>query len=223
MYTHHVHEVNMINVYTFCEYEAMESMADRLRRAREKKGIPSARQAALKLNMAPSSYAAHENGQNEYDAVQANRYGRLFGVSPGWLLTGSGEDAKLDPEERRQVPLVGYVGAGATAHFFNESGPLGEVDPPEGATEDTVAVEIRGDSLGAALNGWLAFYDRVQRPVTADLIGHLCVVGIDDGRILVKKLARSRARGRYHLISQEPMLDVAVDWAAKVKLLRPRR
>src|SRR5262245_21011143 len=48
----------------------------------------------------------------------------------------------------RTVPLVGYVGAGAQAHF-TAAGELGRVPAPEGSTDATVAVEIRGESLGS--------------------------------------------------------------------------
>ena len=36
--------------------------------------------------------------------------------------------------------------------------------------ETTVAVEIRGERLGAR---WLVYYDQVERPVTPELIGKL--------------------------------------------------
>ena len=120
---------------------------------------------------------------------------------------------------------MGYVGAGAVAHLYAAGqGPFDEVDAPEYATDDTVAVEIRGDSLGPLFNEWLVFYDEVRSPVTPDLVGRLCVVGLPDGRVLIKKLARSRAEGFYHLLSQteDPILDVEIDWAAKVTGMTPR-
>lgn len=122
------------------------------------------------------------------------------------------------------VPLVGYVGAGAEAFFFADQGEIDRVPAPEGATESTVAVEIRGESLGSFFDRWIVYYDQVRRPVTPDLLGRLCIVGLEDGRILVKKLQRSKARGLFHLLSQTegPILDVAVDWAAPVKLMAPR-
>ncbi len=143
-------------------------------------------------------------------------------TTTAWLLEGSG-DEEADSRGRGAVPLVGYVGAGATAHFV-PAGELGEVDAPDGSTGSTVAVEIRGDSLGPLFDRWLVFYDDVRRPVTTDLVGRLCVVGLEDGRVLIKKLKRSKSRGLYHLLSQteDPILDVAVEWAARVKQMVPR-
>ncbi len=133
--------------------------------------------------------------------------------------------AELLPSLPLTVPVVGYVGAGAEAHFYGDGqGPIGEVPAPDGATEDTVAVEVRGESLGAFFDRWLVFYDDVRRPATYDLVGKLCVVGLFDDRVLIKKLMRSREAGLFHLLSQTeaPILDVSIDWAAMVKQMVPR-
>lgn len=127
--------------------------------------------------------------------------------------------------ERPTVPIVGVVGAGSEMAFFAEGQPLNEFAqmPPEG-TDKTVAVEIRGDSLGSALNGWVAYYDERRDPPTDDLMGTLCVVGLEDGRVLIKKLVHGRRRGSYDLWSSnsEPLLDQAVSWAARVIALLPK-
>ncbi|MER8827199.1 helix-turn-helix domain-containing protein [Mesorhizobium sp. M0938] len=121
------------------------------------------------------------------------------------------------------VKLVGYVGAGAAAHFYDAT-DLGTVPAPEGATKDTVAVEIRGESLGALFEHWLVYYDDVRAPVTSDLIGRLCVVGLIDDRVLVKQIKKSKTDGLYHLLSntEAPLFDVEVTWAARVKSMVPR-
>lgn len=124
------------------------------------------------------------------------------------------------------VPIVGSVGASAEAHFYAEGQDPGETAPaPEGASPDTVAVEIRGDSLGPGFDGWLAFYDDTRSPVTEDLIGRLCIVGLDDGRVLIKTPRQARSKGRYHLYPSGPgdvIPDVKIVWAARVKGMAPR-
>lgn len=129
------------------------------------------------------------------------------------------------PRHSEEVPLVGYVGAGAAAHYYASGDDgLGSVPAPEGATETTVAVEIRGDSLGALFEHWLVYYDEVHSPVTSDMIGRLCVVGLPDDRVLIKKLVRSKTPGLYHLLSntEEPIFDQEVAWAARVRSMTPR-
>jgi phage repressor protein C with HTH and peptisase S24 domain len=81
--------VNMQRVYTLCEYSAMTDMGERLKEARARL-FKSARQAALKYHWAPSTYSAHENGQNEFGPIEAKKYGRAFKTDAGWLLTGEG-------------------------------------------------------------------------------------------------------------------------------------
>jgi hypothetical protein len=203
---------------------------ERLRIAREKR-FKSARAAGKALGIPVSTYGAHERaespGGRDYGPDEAKRYGRRFRVTPEWLLTGrepfpsGGSDELSHPKAR----VAGYVGAGAEAHFYEvDQGDLDEVDPPQGSTEATVAVEIRGDSLGSFFNRWLVFYDDVRRSVTPDLVGELCVVGLEDGRILVKQVQRGRAEGLFNLLSstEKPILDVAIEWAAKVNSISRR-
>lgn len=145
---------------------------------------------------------------------------------PGFIMPRSppASSQRFVKQKPGFIPLVGYVGAGAATHFM-PAGQLGEVDDPGGSTPQTVAVEIRGDSLGPLFDRWLVFYDDVRRPVTADLVGRLCVVGLDDGRVLIKKVQRSKnKRGLFNLVSQteEPINDVPVEWAAVVKNMVPR-
>lgn len=204
-------------------FRVMSTKSDRLREAREKAGYTSASEAARAFGWGEAGYRHHENGNRDYGDEEAQRYARAFRRPAEWLLWGRGRAKEAPAAKPAMVPLVGYVGAGA-ATYFVPPGELGEVEGPIGSSESTVAVEVRGDSLGPLLDRCLVFYDDVHRPVTADLVGHLCVVGLDDGRILIKKLQRSRAKGLFHLLSQTegPILDVTVEWAARVKALVPR-
>lgn len=124
------------------------------------------------------------------------------------------------------VPIVGSVGASDEAHYYGEGHDPDETTPaPSDSSPDTVAVEIRGESLGPGLNGWVAFYDDSHSPVTSDQIGRLCVVGLDDGRILVKVVKPARAKDRFHLYPNaggEVIPDVKVLWAARVTGMRPK-
>lgn len=154
----------------------------------------------------------------------------ILETTPQWLMTGAGDET-FDPNtgpdtpSRPMVPIKGYVGAGAEAHFYAVAqGDLDEVEAPDGCNPDTVAVEIRGESLGSLFDRWLVFYDDVRRPVTPDLIGRLCVVGLADERVLVKKIRRGHG-GLYDLHSnsgEEPIRGVAIEWAARVKVMMPR-
>lgn len=205
----------------------MAEIHERLAAARKEAGYATARAAAETLGVSEVTYVQHENGRRGFKREAADQYARKFHVALEWLLTGKGPKERRplrSSADQRYVPLVGYVGAGAQTHFFANDAPLDEVPAPAGATDSTVAVEIRGESLGSFFDRWLVFYDDVRRPVTTDLINRLCVVGLDDGRILIKKVQRSKARGLFHLLSQTepPILDVSIEWAAAVKNMVPK-
>jgi transcriptional regulator with XRE-family HTH domain len=171
-------------------------------------------EAAERMGVSRGQFIKLERGERRLTADYIARAAQAFAVSESDVFT-----------ERRTVPLVGYVGAGALAHLFSEGqGPFDEVEAPDGSTDSTVAVEIRGESLGALFEQWLVFYDDVRDPPGRDLIGKLCVVGLADGRILIKKLVLGQLPGHFTLLSniEPPMYDVLVDWAARVKNMMPR-
>lgn len=85
----------MQRVYTLCEYALMTHMGDRLKRARQNH-FESARRAALRFGWPPSTYAAHENGQNDFSPEDAKKYAKAFKTSASWLLTGEGLEGMFD-------------------------------------------------------------------------------------------------------------------------------
>lgn len=94
---------------------------------------------------------------------------------------------------------------------------------PPGGSERTVAVRIKGDSLGAALDGWYVYYDDRRDPPTDDLLDKLCVVGLEGGQVLIKRLMHGRIAGRYDLwsVNGAPQTDQLVIWAAPVAAMLP--
>ena len=169
---------------------------ERLRQARVKAGFKQITDAARAHGWNEITYTSHENGARGLRPAVAERYAKAYRVPAEWLLYGKGKPAAKQPGSLKTVPLVGYVGAGAQTHYSEATGgEFDEVPAPEGATESSVAVEIRGESLGSFFDRWVVHYDDVRRPVTPDMIGPLCVVGLDDGRVLIKKIKRSKTKG----------------------------
>lgn len=228
----------------------MTTRGERLKQARKAAGFASSKAAAEAMGMSPATLNAHERaeapGGRDYGPDEAKKYGRKFKVEDIWLLTGKGKGpggVVSDPSdgfdrahhaetleiERKAVegtvPLVGYVGAGAAFHAYNvPQQNLDRVPAPLEATRDSVAVEIRGDSLGTMFDRWLVYYDDVRSPVTTDLINKLCVVGLEDERILVKKIKRGKEPGVFDLLSETepPIQGVRISWAARVTQMAPQ-
>lgn len=188
-------------------------MQNNLKALRNKRGW-SQDEAAERMGTTRNQYAKLEGGSRRLSDVWIARAAQAFGVDAGELVTS----------KRELVPLVGYVGAGSLAHYFGEGdGERDQVEAPENATEQTVGVEVRGDSLGAVFDRWVAYYDDVRLEPTPDMIGKLCIVGLHDGRVLIKKLEKGQLPKHYNLISQDPPIyDAEVVWAAVVKAMMPR-
>lgn len=129
-----------------------------------------------------------------------------------------------NPKGVRSIPIVGHVGAGGEVLFAEGQGPFGEAQMPHGDVSDRlVAVVVRGDSMSPQLeDGWLVYYEDRHEPPTLDLINKLCVCGLTDGRVLVKKLMTNRAGG-FILYSHNaaPIADEMIEWAAPVTWIAP--
>lgn len=177
--------------------------------------------------------AIEKGDRNGVSTATLRALAQVLKTTPSWLMEGTEADVRsedvaagLDKPPGPTVKVKGYVGAGAVAHFYRLSDEdYEEVSAPEGASDQTVAVEIKGKSFGPLMNTWLVFYDDVRSPVTPDLLGHVCVIGLADDRILIKEIQKNR-RGGFDLISNDsvepPIKDVEIEWAAKVTSMRPR-
>src|SRR6202030_1960315 len=137
---------------------------------------------AKALGRSPSAVTDLLNGSRRLRAEEIAIAVEYLAVEPPRLVGGG-----RAPPRAGRVPLVGYVGAGAIAHFYADGqGPFDEVPAPDAASPSTVAVQIRGHSLGALFDNWLVFYDQVRDSPDEALIGRMCVCGLTDGRVLVK-------------------------------------
>ena len=117
------------------------------------------------------------------------------------------------------VPVVGKVGAGSEMVLYDTGHDTAQrVTAPDGASKTSVAAEISGTSLGPIFDGWYVFYDDVHSPITSGMIGRLCVVGLADGRVLVKRVSAGQLPDRYNLSAntEPPIYDAEIVWAAVV-------
>lgn len=187
-------------------------MGNRLKQLREERNWTHEK-AAEAMGVSRSHFIKLERGERKLSEHTIRLACQAFGIDEQDLFT------------RRGIPLVGYVGAGGLEHRFGEGDGEHElVQAPPNATEATVAVEARGDSLGPALDRSLIYYDDRRDPYTGEFLGDLCVVGTADGQVLVKVIRRGSQPGRYTLYGQfgAPIEDVEIVWAARVTAIIPR-
>jgi len=182
---------------------------ERLRQARLDAGFETASAASARFGWAESRYRHHENGTRGVRTPQGVIYARAYRVSVEWLMFGSGS------RDKKQVPVVGIVGAGSEIFPMDDGGALEWIDAMPGLGPDAVAVTVRGNSMFPRyLDGDTLVYDRHVTPRQAN--GQECVVRLKDGRCLVKTV-----RHRDNIVSLDsynaPSIEnVAVDWLAPI-------
>ena len=79
----------MIRVGVSDMLAVMNTKSERLRQARVAAGFTSTQAAADRLGVSPSTYRAHENGQNDFNEEQAKVYAKAFSVTPEHLILGT--------------------------------------------------------------------------------------------------------------------------------------
>lgn len=195
----------------------MSDLGDRIRAARKAKNW-SQRELAQRVGVTPQSIQVIESGGVRSPQNLA-QIAQVLGVNPYFLLDGTLSGNAL-------VPIIGIARAGTGEIDYSlGQGNLGEVEAPEMSTAQTVALEVRGDSMGGRIEeGDIVFYDDRREPVTPDLYGKVCVVQKRDGNVVIKKLQPGSRPGHFHLISYSaaPEFDIPVVWAAKVNSIRPK-
>lgn len=125
----------------------MEEPRHRLQKARADAGYNSPSDAArAHKEINKNTLISHENGHRPISRKAAEKYGRIFGVEPGWLLFKGGQEPApiFGPTD---VPLLSTISAGAMMRddLIDEAlRILTLTDLPPG---DWFALRVEGDSM----------------------------------------------------------------------------
>jgi transcriptional regulator with XRE-family HTH domain len=178
---------------------------------------PNQTELAKQLGVSQPQISRWLRGQDPRGATRA----RITALAVKRRIISRAEDVEESP-----VSVIGFVGAGGEIIYNEGQGPFDEAPmPPDGPDGPIVAVVVRGSSMAPQIkDGWTVYYQNVQRPPTDDLYGKPCVIGLPDGRVLIKELQPGRGRGLFDLYSVNGDLerDQPVSWAAKVEYIKPR-
>jgi hypothetical protein len=190
----------------------LRTRGQRLRAARKRR-FPSARAAAISFGIPVSTYGAHERAQarggRDFGPHEARQYAQRLGVTAEWLLTGYQPAVRAKSRSTTIAHIHGNIGIDGEVRLFNILPENLETELPPLVTEATVGLAIRGDSLGRAFANWVLIYDDLREPAAPEVIGELCVIGLADGRVVIKRLVEGA------------VAEIAVVWAARVKALVP--
>lgn len=145
----------------------------------------------------------------------------VLDTTVSWLMEGRGDD-------RQFVRVIGRAGADTEGRLIQSDADADydTAPPPPTGDADAVAVVISGDSMSAvAGDGSLVYFRDQRNPPTQDMVGYNCIVELEDGRVLFKRLLRGSEPGKYMLESQvgPPIDNVRLRWAAEPTAIIPAR
>lgn len=156
------------------------------------------------------------------DDATIARLAEMAGMSMGAFRYGE----RANPAGQAEVPVAGYVGAGAEVYSIDDHAKgdgIELVEAPPGESRETIAVIVRGDSMYPVYqDGDVLFYAAHDGVDERACLGRECVVRTVSGQTLVKRVTRGGKAHTYNLLSYNapPMDGVQLEWAAPVRWVR---
>jgi len=146
----------------------MSSSAARLKAARIAARFETAPAAADAMGIPQQTYMAHENGSRGF-TKSAERYAKMFKVTPQWLLFGAGAGAKMTPPPTKS-PDDGRPIPAAEMRLWVKNGPVGREKRPESALRK---IPIMGDTAaGVWREAGMGLTNPDDESLTVDVLGY---------------------------------------------------
>ncbi len=168
-----------------------QSIADRIRDARLRKEIDQAKLAA-KIDVATRTLQRWEKGDQVPDSNYLMRIAKATGVSPHWLLTGSGsmfpqmlpdQNVISLPTSRYKkvklisLPLLSSVPGGAPSLIFHPDYVEKYITVDDVNDESAFALEVKGNSMAPKIEDGDII---VVSPKLESRNGDICVVRVNE-------------------------------------------
>jgi SOS-response transcriptional repressor LexA len=182
----------------------------RLQEARANAGFESPSDAARAFReINQNTLISHENGNRKISKGAAERYGKAFGVEPGWILFGERKDMEFTGVIR--VPMVSMVSAsglreqpGVTAADIERW--IEVADMPAG---DWIALGVEGDSMNRiAPDGATLLVNRADDKLVD---GRFYIFSLEEGQATFKRYKRKPVESIQPYSTNPDHLSIPVD------------
>lgn len=187
----------------------------RIALARKNRGWSQSRLAQA-VNQAQTTISSWERGRTEPSRHDVQRIAQVLNVSIVHLEVGTEASVRSIPAPVGQIVFGDLVVKDGAQKFEPDLGNGHEVSSP-------VGLRIGNGAVGRKFSGWLVYHDPVRYSPEARFLGSLCVVGLDNGAVLVKWVEKSATLGLFHLTSEidSTLFDQRVLWISPVLQLIP--
>ena len=175
-----------------------------------------------------SAYAHYENGTREF-TKHALRFANKFKVRVEWLLEGRGTKRIASESDADFVQLMGYVDAGLTTMYVDQSDIHHDPDSLKIAYKDgnrCVALRVRGTSMMPDYKPDSIIIFGEKRPLL-ELVNQDILAKLTNGAVVLKRLKRGE-NGSWRLVSTnyeqfEPIENAEIEYARPVEAIILRK
>lgn len=199
----------------FMDYDDRPDAAKRLEKARAARGFKNPTDAAKFYGWKYETYIQHEQGIRGITRA-ADKYAKAFRVSEAWLLTGEGRG----PGNPRELPMMGYIGAGAEIEPEYEQVPpegLEQIEIPFDVSDDMICFKVRGDSMMPVYrDGFVVVAYKEQKRPLESFYGEDAIVRTADGRRFIKTVERGVSGVNLRSFNAPLIEGVRLEWIGEI-------
>lgn len=178
----------------------------------------SQRGLAKKIGVDPAAISYTFSGQRKMSMDEAKAIADILLVPVTEVMRQAGIEVLDDV---RKVPIAGYIGTGSVVTLLPKGTHDTAIAPPD-VPNGSFALQVR--MVQTTFDGWL-YYVSGQQQEPEQILDRLCLVAVDDGRLLQGIVRRGYKRDLYNLVlapdGGSVLENQKIAWAACVLWIQP--